>query len=567
MSEYIKQTWVDGETPVDAEHMNHLEEGVAAAHKAIAELPETPEIPKIPVVDDTLSVSGAAADAAAVGKKVKALTEEIDELKENGGSGSDERLDKIAAFFDLNGMAVQSSNNLLNPATLTRGYYLTDAGVATENALYVYTDFIAVNEGDPVSIQYTTSAGARTTKAARWVAAYDSSKNLLSGKGTTDANPAYITPAGVAYVRLSFSMLSDVHANDKYWAIVKSETIIPYEPYSATVTDGEARLKPSAYTHIKNGYSVAVGSEWTAEEDNHDICGWNMVYRANIPNGLAGSISIGKGHNGYQGGYITVTPTTLTFYKGETPEEVETEAHGLTIKDYIAVSIAVDYSNGCKIRIATNGGMFDSEMDWAGVRKGKFFVKDTNGETADGRFSYTCHGWGAKTQIYGDSYFGVHNANRWPYYLVQDGHTDVLINGFSGRNSSDALPILKSVLKYSARPERIIWTLGMNDPDKNGAPSATWLACVERIKTICEKEAIELILTTTPLVAAVENAYKNEYVRASGYRYIDFAAAVGASSDTTWFDNMLHSDGVHPDVQGAAALYYQALADVPELMD
>ena len=369
-------------------------------------------------IDDTLTKAGAAADAKATGDRLTTLSEEMEQLKQNGGSGSDERLDKIAAFFDLNGTTVQSSNNLLNPATLTRGYFMTDAGAVSEGALYVYTDFIAVNEGDPVSIQYTVSTGARTTKAARWVVAYDSSKNLLSDKGATNANPAYMTPAGVAYVRLSFSMLSDDHALDKDWAIVKSETIIPYEPYSATVVSGEARLKPSAYTHIKNGYSVAVGSEWTAEEDNHDICGWNMVYRANIPNGLAGSISIGKGHNGYQGGYITVTPTTLTFYKGETPEAAETEAHGLTIKDYIAVSIAVDYSGGCKIRIATNGGMFDSEMDWAGVRKGRFFVKDTNSETADGRFSYTCHGWGAKTQMYGDSYFGVHNASRWPYYLV-----------------------------------------------------------------------------------------------------------------------------------------------------
>ena len=94
MSEYIKQTWIDGETPVDAEHLNHLEEGVAAAHKAIAELPEIPEIPKIPIVDDTLSVPGAAADAAAVGNKVTALSEEnaaikkdVETLKESGTGG------------------------------------------------------------------------------------------------------------------------------------------------------------------------------------------------------------------------------------------------------------------------------------------------------------------------------------------------------------------------------------------------------------------------------------------------------------------------------------------------
>lgn len=499
-------------------------------------------------------------------KKLDELSEEIDEIKESGTGGSDERLDKIAAFFELNGQAQSSSSNLLNIDTLTMGSFITDTGVISDSADYVYTDFIAVSAGEPISIQNTVSTGARKTYTIRWAVAYDSNKNLLSDRGATNANPAYIVPAGVSYVRLSFSMLAANNASSKDWAIVKSAEIIPYEPYGTVETETEPRLLPSAYTHIKNGYSVAVGAEWTATEENHDICGYTMIYKANLPNGLTGSISVGKGHNGYQGGYIAVTPSALKFYTGETPTESVSKEHGLTIKDYIAICITVDYSGNAKVRIATNGS-YEATMSWAGVRKGSFFVKDTNRETADGRFSYTCHGWGAKTQMYGDSYFGVHNASRWPYYLVQDEHTDVLINGFSGRNSADALPVLKSVLEYSARPERIIWTLGMNDPDKNGAPNATWLACVEEIKTICEKEAIELILTTTPLVAAVENTYKNEYVRASGYRYIDFASAVGASSDTTWFDNMLHSDGVHPDVQGAAALYYQALADVPELMD
>ena len=34
---YVKQTWVDKETPLDAAHMNHIEEGLDAAHKAIEE--------------------------------------------------------------------------------------------------------------------------------------------------------------------------------------------------------------------------------------------------------------------------------------------------------------------------------------------------------------------------------------------------------------------------------------------------------------------------------------------------------------------------------------------------
>lgn len=71
---YEKQTWIDRQTPLDAEHMNHIEEGVSAAHEALANLPEPPEVP---AVDATLTQPGAAADAAAVGGKVAQLAEEI----------------------------------------------------------------------------------------------------------------------------------------------------------------------------------------------------------------------------------------------------------------------------------------------------------------------------------------------------------------------------------------------------------------------------------------------------------------------------------------------------------
>jgi lysophospholipase L1-like esterase len=35
MSEYVKRTWVDGVTPADAEHFNHMEEGIAANAEAV----------------------------------------------------------------------------------------------------------------------------------------------------------------------------------------------------------------------------------------------------------------------------------------------------------------------------------------------------------------------------------------------------------------------------------------------------------------------------------------------------------------------------------------------------
>ena len=65
---------------------------------------------------------------------------------------------------------------------------------------------------------------------------------------------------------------------------------------------------------------------------------------------------------------------------------------------------------------------------------------------------------------------------------------------------------------------------------------------------------------------ATKNTLKNAYVVNSGYRYIDFAHAVSANGDTTWYDNMLNADNVHPNEQGALALFNCAVSSVPELL-
>lgn len=114
MSEYIKQTWVDGETPVDAEHLNHLEEGVAAAHKAIAELPEIPEIPDAPVQSVNGKTGDVALTASDVGALpadaeiidttaragVAALTEEIEEIRTGGEITWSEVGETVVGRFD-----------------------------------------------------------------------------------------------------------------------------------------------------------------------------------------------------------------------------------------------------------------------------------------------------------------------------------------------------------------------------------------------------------------------------------------------------------------------------------
>ena len=63
----------------------------------------------------------------------------------------------------------------------------------------------------------------------------------------------------------------------------------------------------------------------------------------------------------------------------------------------------------------------------------------------------------------------------------------------------------------------------------------------------------------------IEN-YKNEIIRSSGYRYIDFAKAVNAEAvGSSWYAGMLSTDNVHPTQEGAKALASRFLLDVPEI--
>lgn len=52
---YTEQTWVDGETPLDAEHMEHIESGIkSASEPAWTDITGKPTIPTMPTAD-TLS--------------------------------------------------------------------------------------------------------------------------------------------------------------------------------------------------------------------------------------------------------------------------------------------------------------------------------------------------------------------------------------------------------------------------------------------------------------------------------------------------------------------------------
>lgn len=282
-------------------------------------------------------------------------------------------------------------------------------------------------------------------------------------------------------------------------------------------------------------------------------------------------IRLGHGEREYNFSFIDVTNDKLLFNtSGAAVAEI---AHGLTVSDFVSISISVGFTNA-RVTIASASGTFETELHgWRG-RMGNVFAKSLGGEIYDVKLRWSSGAYAEPIWLFGDSYFDTSWGGMWPYYLVKDGYRGFLLSGFPGRNSASALEDFKRALRHGV-PKYAVWCLGMNDADKSDAISESYITPTREFISLCEERGIIPILSTVPCTPArkteqgyeYENVYKNDFVRSSGYRYIDFAQAVGAAlPDSPWYDGMLDADGVHPTPHGAYALYARALADFPEIM-
>ena len=141
-----------------------------------------------------------------------------------------------------------------------------------------------------------------------------------------------------------------------------------------------------------------------------------------------------------------------------------------------------------------------------------------------------------------------------------------VLNGSTGMTSRGAMIFFNALIQYGT-PKLAVFATGMND---GSGTSTAYLTNRATFLSICEANGITPIFCTVPTVPTVNNEAKNEWVRGSNYRYIDFAGAVGADANGNWYAGMLdtgESPAVHPTAKGAKALYTQVLIDLPEIAD
>ena len=451
---------------------------------------------------------------------------------------------------------VTQGKNLFNPEEVIKGKYVNpDSGVLQTNPSY---DTTIVKEASP-NEKYTITY-------PRFVVFLGlDGKIIPSASITFDVPPESHTitiPSNAYGYQFSFPTINKIQ-------IEKGDVATYYEPYMQVIDD--VSVRPSNI--VKYGDRVTKStSKGDLTDGQRLVSGKVNSIKKNKSYSFSSKITsfyglrMGQGETDYGGSYIEITASELKFfdYRGAvTPRSVLN--HGLTIANFIDVLITIDKDANAIVRIVTNGGFYESTpQNWEGYN-GTPFAKSMGSTLTNGEFVFDTSDFDKPIYFFGDSYAGLTAKDRWVNYIREWGFDNWLVNGYPGQASLSAKGMLDFALS-KGNPKVLIWGLGMNDGDSSSSVNENWLSTYNQIKEICESRDIELVLCTIPNVPSINNSFKNEIIRNSGYRYIDFAKAVGAESvGSDWYTGMLSSDKVHPAVLGAQKLALRALEDVPEL--
>jgi len=463
------------------------------------------------------------------------------------------------------------SKNLLNKndSDVAIGkYIISTTGNLSANAGYNTSGFIKVFPG---ATYYFGSIENQV--AARFYAFFDENKTYVSGGSDISS---IVVPENVVFIRFSFST-SIWNGNG---AQLSKDAIIPYTEYQLEFSNGiglGSSIKAPISSlgnaaSITNSQTLASGETLTFDVfPRYQLRGLVMSFACKIL--IFSELIIGKGYQQRLGKYIRITSTNVELIScdlsgNETVKDVA--AHGLSINTFLRVSL--QYVNGGQLRyiISSIGGYFTKTVNWGYIGEYQPFVMSVGTSATELTLAIGSLDLKKSVWAFGDSYMSI-SPERWPGVLQSVGVESFMINALSGINSVNMLTdAIKAFKNYS--PKFAIWGLGMNDSSDtdNSTPAPNWLSAINSFLVLCSENGTIPILATIPCVPSKNHAAKNSWVRSSGYRYIDFADAVGANVYTSgvnnWYENMLSSDEIHPTALGAQALASRVLADFPEIL-
>ena len=483
-----------------------------------------------------------------------------------GAPDADEIQKYMDGFDDIADWVEETNTTVVDASPWTSGY-MTAAGDIYQNTSYVYSQHVDVEEGDIVGAFWYDDLQVRPL---RFITAFNGDTVVTSAGTNTEAN-SYTVPAGVTslvitcyavyYTDLRISIRRNVEQTkvrglqelDNRVTVLEGVSGVGKNKYmsktAATMTSGDTLYLENAKNALKKSQRIVFECD-----------------------GIPDTLYIGMAWNTTTPGLnnletcVKITDTVIG-YRHATNGTFAESAHNITLNSNIQVILEWKAPTLIDITLISDGELITMTFGSQSIGCDYPVALIDGGTVTNAKLTWTSADFDKKVWLFGDSYLSMGDASRLPYYLNESGYLDnVLIDAYSGQNSQWAIQGCRTLLSCGT-PKFALWALGMNDGgDSSTAPSTNWVTYRDQFITLCEDNGVTPILATIPTVPTVNNEKKNEWVRNSGYRYVDYAKAVGASSSGTWYPGMLSSDNVHPSAKGGKALFARLLLDLPEIM-
>ena len=484
--------------------------------------------------------------------KIKEVSNDVILLKNTNELSDENKVIKYVNLFDI------------NDSDYKENYFISQDGTEVTNkysSAYAVTGYIKIpNIYDCISINYEVGNV--------YAALYDKDKNFIKSQELRNGNRQIDFEFGAYYVRFTILILKK---NSTMIIVGLSDLNIPYSDYGKVYeldkpTDDYIKeiikditnAKTPKYDNVyKDSLSDGGELELTEIPDSKNYYGIGCVFNTQ----QMGTIKIYKSQNDYCRGEINIDATNITEFGNGGEETII--PHGLTITDGLVVSIVKETINTSITLTNTAGEKVTKQLSkWIGCRGGIIKFISISGTYTNITLSHSGTWIDKDTWIFGNSY-----TDFWPSKCYANGGSNFYLDGYSGRSAQGGYDSLLLALKYG-KPKRIVWMLGMNNPDTEIAVNESWNNIFNELKELCVIMNIQLIPCTIPNVPGRIHTFKNQIIRNSGLPYIDISSVLGANEKgSNWFSGLLSSDNVHPTELGSEIIANTIIAGVPDIVE
>lgn len=485
-------------------------------------------------------------------EKTKEVLNDVILLKNANGLSDENKVIKHVNLFDI------------NDPDYKEDYFISQNGNEVCNqysSAYAVTGYIKIpNIYDCISINYEVGNV--------YAALYDKDKNFIKSQALRNGNRQIDFEFGAYYVRFTILIskksstmiivgLSDLNIPYSDYGKVY-ELDKPTDDYIKGIIKDITNAKTPKYDNVyKESLSDGGELELTEIPDSKNYYGIGCVFNTQ----QMGTIKIYKSQNDYCRGEINIDATNITEFSNGGEETII--PHGLTITDGLVVSIVKGTINTSITLTNTAGEKVTKQLSkWIGCRGEIIKFISISGTYTNITLSHSGTWMDKDTWIFGNSY-----TDFWPSKCYANGGSNFYLDGYSGRSAQGGYDSLLLALKYG-KPKRIVWMLGMNNPDTEIAVNESWNNIFNELKKLCAIMNIQLIPCTIPNVPERIHTFKNQIIRNSGLPYIDISSVLGANEKgSNWFSGLLSSDNVHPTGLGSEIIANTIIAGVPDIVE